>query len=497
MEKGTLTVRLAEYLDPALAKFTFTPEEEKKIEEKIKALEADGKPRVQAVSEAVACCAPEKAALVKTVGTFTADKIKIKGGDYRWRDDGDGYFTVLDVPIISEWKKGSHGATYDGTKEVLEEYVATAQKRYQEGHFCATAYKRHNPDIPIDHPDFLGYALPNRVGKYTLESGDKWTVFGDVKLSAAAFADAKAGKIPYISAEVPWAKRRIRGVSFQDTLPPEYEYALFTVGEEVKDSAGKFDVSKDSVAKFMDDESAKSEKKEGAPHKEPDGDECPTCGEMGCHIAKHIAGQVGEHVKKYLQSAGQYSAPPFKPTPLPSEPVKVEGGANMVEPEMAAKFTAQANEIAELKGRLDKQDCEKRAQAMVARAEKAYEGKIITPAHREQIAQFAADWSALKDGEERFTKYVEALKPSLKDKPTTSAVGAMTAGGSIDASNPVVAKFANQGPDAMEAAGRFSAQWRELKRVSGDRFSCPEEDFVKNEMIQLAARAASQNGKGE
>ena len=156
-------------------------------------------------------------------GSFTAVGsaiINIRGGKYKWRNTGDGFFTVVDVPLVSEWKKGDHGAPYEGSKEVLEEFVATAQKRYQEGNFCATAYKRHNPDIPIDHPDFRGYALPNRVGKYTLEKGDKWTIFGDLKLSREGFEEAKSGRIPYISVEIPWTRRRIRGVSFQDTLPP-------------------------------------------------------------------------------------------------------------------------------------------------------------------------------------------------------------------------------------------------------------------------------------
>lgn len=425
------------------------------------------------------------------VGSFTAmpEKIKIKGGDYKWVDTQDGYFTVLDVPLVSEWKKGDHDATYEGTKDVLEEFVGTAQRRYSEGKFCATAYKRHNPEIPIDHPDFLGYALPNRVGKYTLESGEKWTIFGDIKLAKEGFEQARAGKLPYISVEIPWSKRRIRGVSFQDTLPPHYEYALFTVGEQVSESTAKFEVAKDSVAKFMEDEKKPEEKKESgeAPHKEPDGDELDAKIEKG--VAKHMAANGAKYFAQYAQSAKfQANVDPMnrKPTGMPAEPVKDEGGAKMTDPELAAKLTAMANDNAELKGKFAALENEKKAQALMAKAEEALVSKIVTPALREQLANFATEWAPSKDADERFGKYLEALKPSLKEKPV--GVGTFARSGvegtnvAADVKDPVIAKFYQEFPDRLDEIGKLSAQHRELKRMFGARIQSNEEDFIRTEM---------------
>lgn len=436
------------------------------------------------------------------VGSFTtADKIKIRGGAYKWRNTGDGCFTVYDVPLVSEWKKGDHGAPYAGDKETLEEFVATAQKRYKTGNFCATAYKRHNPDVPFDHPDFRGYVLPNRVGKYSLERGDKWTIFGDLKLTGDAFQEAKEGRIPYVSVEIPWAKRRIRGLSFQDTLPPEYEYALFTLGEEVVGPIadgvlGNFAVSKDSAAKFMDDDKDEKSKNgngngDSDAKKDKGGDEDFDKRVSG-HIAKNMGKYVDDHMKKhgakYMSDAMAARALMQATDPLtgkgyakPSEPNEPSGGTvAMTEPELAAKMTAQAGEIADLKARLDKQDGEKAAASFVARAEKALSAKIVTPAIKEQIAMFASEWAPAKDGEARFDKFIDALKPSLKDKPT-SETGSMTTT-AVDLANPVLAKIAKDGPDRLEEAGKFSAQWGELKRMLGDRFATTEEDFVKQEM---------------
>lgn len=416
------------------------------------------------------------------VGTFTATdkKINIKGGDYKWRSDGDGYFTVLDVPLVSEWKKGDHGAPYDGDKATLAEFVATAQRRYQAGHFCASAYKGHNPDpeMPIPAAQFRGYVLPNRVGKYTLEQGEKWTIFGDIKLEKAGFDEWRAGRLPYLSVEIPWSKRRIRGLSFQDTLPPEYEYALFTSGEEVKDATAKFEVDKDSVAKFMEDESPPKNGEDKKP--EADVDDQAFDERVGRHMAKHF----GSYVAKYAagSSLARMADPvPHKPSAMPVEPEK---GAKMTDPEMAAKFTALAAANEDLKARLDKQDHEKIAAKFVVKAEQGLSTKIITPGLREQIAGFAAEWAPAKDGEAKFDKYVEALKPSLKDKPSLGTV----TGATVDMTDPVVAKFAQQGPDAMEEAGKFAAQWKGLKSTLGDRFGEGEEDFVKREIALAKAK---------
>lgn len=431
------------------------------------------------------------------VGSFTAmNGIAIRGGSYKWRNTGDGYFTVYDVPLVSEWKKGDHGAPYDGTKEVLEEFVATAQERYKAGNFCATAYKRHNPDIPIDHPDFLGYVLPNRVGKYTLEKGEKWTVFGDLKLSRDGFEEAKAGRIPYVSVEIPWARRRIRGLSFQDTLTPEYEYALFTVGDEVADAAtANFTVSADSIAKFMEDVEAKKEPEPKKPDSDDDEFDKRVSGVMGKHLGKYVDDHMKKNGHKYvadaMQQRGMMQANdpfPRKAQALPSEPTEKAGGIKMTDPEVAAKMTAYAGEIADLRGRLDKQDQEKIAAAFVTKAEKSLSTKILAPAIKEQIATFAEEWAAAKDGEARFDKFVEALKPSLKDKPVTSVMGSMMDGAGVDLSNPVLAKIAKDGPDQLEEAGKFSTQWHELKRRFGDRITSKEEAFVKTEMGLAKAR---------
>ena len=419
----------------------------------------------------------------EAVGSFGAvPAIQIKGGNYRATETGDGYFTVHDVPFVSEWKKGDHGAPYDGTKEVLQEFVDTAQARYNDGHFCATAYKRHNPDIPITHPDFMGFALPRYVGKYSLEDGERWTIFGDVKIGADKFTEARAGKIPYVSVEIPWAQRRIRGLSFQDTLPPQYEYALFTIGEVSRDETAKFAAIPEvaampepktseieaAVAKFAAEVLPKIvEEAVGKAMAEKPGEKKPVEGEK----------PEGEGKNPHDSSAG-------KPSQAPAQ--------MSMDAETAAKFAAIVNDNAEIKAKFFAMENEKKAAALVAEAEKRLAAKSITRDLMEQIGSFAAEAVSKKDCKAWFEKMVTALSTSLREKPPSDYAD-FVAGSTPSSQDPAVAKFAQEGPEVMAEVARFAAQHRALRKQFGDRYSCPEDKFVE---MELARWKDERNGHG-
>ena len=411
----------------------------------------------------------------EATGSFTAvPAIQIKGGNYRATDTGDGYFTVHDVPFVSEWVKGDHDAPYDGTQDVLQEFVDTAQRRYNDGNFCATAYKRHNPDIPITHPDFMGYALPRYVARYTLEGGPKWTIFGDVKLSAEKFADARAGRVPYASVEIPWAQRRIRGLSFQDTLPPQYEYALFTIGEVSRDEAAKFVAIPEAV-----------------PMPEP------AKNEVEAAIAKFAA----EALPKIVEDAIKKAMPEkFGAAPGPDDDVKGPHDSSSGKPsnppaqmtmdaETAAKFAAMLNDNSEIKAQFAAMANEKKTATLVAEAQKRLASKSVTKDLMDQIGAFAAEAVGKENGKGWFDKMIEALSTSLREKPPRDYAD-FTAGAAPSSQDPAVAKFSAEGPEVMAEVARFAAQHRELKRLLGDRITIPETAFIENELRQSKAKRA-------
>ena len=112
--------------------------------------------------------------------------------------------------------------------------------------------------------------------------------------------------------------------------------------------------------------------------------------------------------------------------------------------------------------------------------------KIVSEDLRKSIAKFAADAVTRKDGEKWFAEYLGTLVPALRDKPTGDGIASMSV--SVDASNPMVEKFAKDSPEAAEQVGAFSAQWRQLKAAMGDRMECTEENYVSNELSLWKAR---------
>jgi hypothetical protein len=141
-------------------------------------------------------------------------------------------------------------------------------------------------------------------------------------------------------------------------------------------------------------------------------------------------------------------------------------------------------ENAEIKARLDKQDNEKKASIFMAKVERALARKIVPQTLKDQIASFAADWAGAKDGEATLDKYVEALKPALKDKPT---VGFEPSAGA-DVTDPVIAKFAKEGADLSEVA-TFGAQYDDLARAMPSyKETVGKEAYIKNEIMQAAAK---------
>ena len=200
-------------------------------------------------------------------------------------------------------------------------------------------------------------------------------------------------------------------------------------------------------------------------------------------------------MKKLMSHFGvKFESLAAKPDPTPIEPQTTSGGTKMeMSPEMAAKFAAQDNANAELKARLDAVDNEKKAKVLVEKADAALSRKVVTLALKDQIGKFASDAVSKKDGEAWFDKFVESLKPSLRDKPPSSVAEFSAASGqATDPTDPIFSKFQGEAPDALERIAKFSVDYRRLKQDTGDRMTCPEEDYIKNE---LALWKSQRNGE--
>lgn len=408
--------------------------------------------------------------------------IKLNGGAYKWSDNGDGTKTILDLPLVAKFDKGTKGIQYEGDETALSEIVAYHKDRHSTGKFLPTAFKGHND--PLQKAEMAGFVMPTRVGMAMTQHGEKAALFGNVKVFDAQFDEIKAGKLPYVSPEIHKHQKKITGLALLSTEPPHNEFPMLIPGEQVVDATAKFDAKEDTE----DDMTAAEIKALIA--------EGLTAG-----LAKFSADQA-ELTKKVDDLAKKASVPApdptkGKPSAMPAQPndelpSKQEVVKMSSDPEMAAKFSALTAKQAELEAKIAAQEHEKLAAKFMAKVEASLGRKIIPSALREQIASFAADWAPLKDGEAKLDKYIETLKPALKDKPTASFEASATA----DVTDPVIAKFAKDGADLSDVA-KFGAQWDAfdasyhemcMDAMKTKDVKAAKEAFIKNELMVVAAK---------
>lgn len=451
---------------------TFTSDECAAIFDKVAELVTLGRTAEAALPIAVSTCTPAKAKPQAT-GTFEADGVKIRGGAYRWVDTKDGYFTLLDVPLVSEMPKGTKGAPQDVDKAYLEGLVTKAQERYQLGNYCGRAFIGHHKEIELLAPEFVGYVLPNRVGMYKLEDDggklvDRWTAFGNLKINAAAFERIRKGELPGTSVELPWSKERISGVALLGSRPPHFEYANLTIGAPVTDdTSAKFEATKDPI--FEEDAMTAEELRKIISET------------IDAKLATFEQNLSAKFAAKADEKKVDDKVDPAKPNPLPVEPTtktKTEEPSFDSE-KVVSMFAERDARIAAFEAREKKRDeaeakrVEEQAKSdRILKAEAELKGLILSTDLRKDLATFAHD-------EKLLAAYVASLKKNAAKEPPTT-MGDFK-GTPVEPTDPSVAKFAQMGPAEAEKAAKFAADYRQMK-AKGWPVRCSEQEFVQFQM---------------
>jgi len=357
--------------------------------------------------------------------------VQIEGGRYTAVDTGDGYFTVLGVPIMSEVPKGTKNAPFDIDRGYLIRCVAIAKRQYEQGKFCGPLHIGHNKPLELSDPDFAGYFLPRSVAEYDLNGDKKWTVFADLKLKAEIFERVTRGELPYVSPEInDWYSGKIDSVSLLNSKVPFFQYALFTIGEIRKDTSAKFE------ATFQSPYGMEAEMKKDSAH-------CDHCDRHEKAIMKFLPG---------AKMADE------KPNATPVEPSQIgkEQTAMAAEAKIAAQFAAYEARIAALEVERKSREDETRVAGLIARAYAELKGYQLADSVKDKIAKFA------KAGEEVLNTFVAAYKESVpKDPPKTLAEFEQ---GQVSDKAPELAKFQNLEPAELDKARAALAEWHEMKR---------------------------------
>lgn len=399
--------------------------------------------------------------------TTAAGKPNISGGNYKAIDTKDGWYILRDMPCMSIVPKGTKNAPKDIGEDWMNEAVKFHQDLYDKGKAAYPIHIGHNDDLGLTHPEFAGFFKPTRVGKGLVEGKEQPVTFCDWKIKKTAFERFSKGELPFVSPEIRrWDKNKISSLALLDSQPPHFAFPLQTVGEVTEDPTAKFaaDLPQEfKVERFSDlmervtfDPSVDEEKKP-EPSKE-----------LKMADAKKPEGDL---------QAGKPNANPVDQKNAEAAPAPI--GARMMEdPAVAAKFAAIEDRNAALEKRLNERDAADKAKALENKALESMRGYQIGDKAKAQIAKFAAE------GEERLNAFIETLKEvTPKDSPRTFSDAERM---NVSPADPAVAKFAQMGPDKLEAATRFATEYRTLKvHPAGRGMQISEEQYVKFQMDSI------------
>lgn len=172
------------------------------------------------------------ATVVRPLSKFNA----LPSGNYSVVDNGDGTSDILDVPIISEMKKGWKGAPEDLGRAWLQKLVDNHQRlALQDRHFKPVHVQHHELFVK---PEKAGFLLPTRVGQLKLKGKDIWTAFADLKRVPNHVVDAiEQEKLSYVSVEVrSWENATLSSLAIMDTDDPFWEYPMLGVTRKFQKS---------------------------------------------------------------------------------------------------------------------------------------------------------------------------------------------------------------------------------------------------------------------
>ena len=379
------------------------------------------------------------------VGSGGTGTIKIGGANYEAVDTDDGYVIVKDVLLMGEVEKGEKNAQKKIGREWHEKAVSSALERHRNDRYTAPAHIGHND--PINKAEFAGFALPKKVSSRSVNGKDQSVIVGDLKIKSSAFDKARRGELPYISVEVAdWDDPKISSVSFLDTKPPFFEFPLFTIGEVKKDPQARFEAKLDSKMAAIFAMEEKPEKKEG--------------GEKKTECCNHCSDHEGAIVKMSkamgMSYGGKMNEDPTKPTATPVEQGTGQPAKMQDDPKTAAMIALMQDRVAKLEAREADREKEASAVKLEAKAIDELKGYAIGDKMKAQIAKFA------RIGEKELGELVASVKESSIKYPPSSLESYESS--SMDRSDPVLAKFQAKGPNDLERAAHFLAEYKILKK---------------------------------
>lgn len=382
---------------------------------------------------------------------------------YRATKNEDGTVTVHDVPVFAEAvdARGKKVVVYDRKK--LAALLAIARREEQEGYLPPLHFRHHyDPDVKR-----AGAFRITRMGLLRLNGADRWTLFADLIVDAAAYAEIQAGRWPYRSVELTPQLDRIRGLALLDHEAPFHRFELLRVREAFAEGSRGYALCFAEEVRPMDDEDKKDDEKPADMADDPEEGE----GEGEKKPANMAEGGAAPDIGALVAAAlAKALAPIYEKLGIGGADMPTE---NPAEQDMPAEAPAAASdrgdtdvrrELRQLRGQVvafsDALKRSERARRVDARAAKLLAdgaGESVVKRFRQLAEKDEAAANAFADAA------VELIPPAPVPWSDLGGSGSGSAGRVGDPEE--VAAYSDQGPETLARARKVAQTWARNRKA--------------------------------
>ncbi len=418
------------------------------------------------------------------------------GAGYVAVDNGDGMFTIRDVPIFAEVPAGEKGAPRPIGRPWMVAALQRNKRRAVEG-FLHPLHIRHH-DM-VDQTEPAGHFELTRIAPLRFDGKTRLTMFADLHVHEDVYQRVKARKLPYRSVEVfDWSEPDINSLALLDTDEPFFRFEMLQIRDEIPAGGKASRFKADPVAAFVrsrrggaylfnatgaalmdedkdradlmgDDEDEKGEEMQN----EDESKDEPTSADLAAGLS--AVQSTLEKLVTAITGAEDEDEDETAPAEMENdEDEDKDKGADMKKADRTVLTRLEA-EVAALKQRDAKRDRASKVETMVREAEAELRGWTLTDDTRAAMTRAAtAGAENLKDFVATFKRHVDPDPPTnLEDEITRAA----------DDDSDLDGFRAD--PAQFKLAARSAAEYDQLVKL-GRKPRGGREKFIERNVTRLA-----------
>lgn len=486
---------------------SFTTEEQGCISHKIEKLVAEGKDHDQAIAIAISMCAPSKVQKSAAGGAtgrpsspcgcakYSAGATYLPLEGYRAEQASDGTWTIFDVPIFAEHVDSRNAkAPISFTRAWLDQAIKSARAREGEGYLPPLHIYHHGQGVQTIR---AGHYRPKRRVTIQYQGRPVEALLADlVKVTPEAYADVKAGKVPYVSVEIhpghlSEANAEIDSLALLPDEVPFFRFPLLKIASESRANSDGEGTRSGAPAVYAVHESpvlafrAVNPNSDSQPSaagasvllrfteesmnlKDPDpagsssDEKKPEVQKADAPPAADASGKILAILEQIAAKLGigggaapAAAAPIMAANASGGKASAFTGTAAGAQVEAGVHYAALEGEIRGLTAKISGFEKRQQTEDLVKKAEKDLDGLALGAEWKNDVRKYA------ELGEKALDAFVSGVKKSAPKLP--GAGSAATGDGAADAPDaPEVAIFAKYGADALNTARGLAKEYSML-----------------------------------